>query len=93
MDGSLGNFDAPFFAMTPQEVGAMDPQQRGLLETTYHAFKNAGLSLKAVAGSRTLVHISCFTSDFSHLMLKDAHKVPTYAAVRTAGSIVTNRLS
>jgi acyl transferase domain-containing protein len=93
MEGDLGQLDASFFSMTPQEVGAMDPQQRGLLETTYHAFENAGLSLDKVAGSNTSVHIGCFTSDFAHLMLKDAQQVPMYTAVGTAGSILANRLS
>ncbi len=79
--------------MTPQEVGAMDPQQRSLLETTYHAFENAGMPLKKVAGSNTSVHVGCFTSDFAHIVMKDAQQVPTYAAVGTAGSILANRLS
>ncbi|RDL39058.1 uncharacterized protein BP5553_03398 [Venustampulla echinocandica] len=92
MNGNIGDFDAGFFSMTPQEVGAMDPQQRGLLETTYHAFENAGLPLEKVAGSDTSVHIGRFTSDFSHLMLKDAQQIPKYAAIGTAGSVLANRL-
>lgn len=93
MSGNIGDFDASFFSMTPEEVGAMDPQQRGLLETAYHAFENAGLPLDKVAGTRTSVHIGCFTSDFAQQVLKDAQQVPTYAAVGTAGSILANRLS
>ncbi|KUJ07891.1 reducing type I polyketide synthase [Mollisia scopiformis] len=93
MKGNIGDFDAGFFSMTPQEVGAMDPQQRGLLETTYHAFENAGLALDNIAGSDTSVHIGCFTSDFSHLSLKDAQQIPKYAAVGSAGSVLANRLS
>jgi acyl transferase domain-containing protein len=93
MAGDVGQFDAAFFSMTPQEVGAMDPQQRGLLETSYQAFENAGLALNKVNGSNTSVHIGCFSSDFSHLTLKDAERVPMYAAAGTAGSILANRLS
>jgi acyl transferase domain-containing protein len=33
-------FDAPFFTIMPKEACAMDPQQRWLLETSYHAFEN-----------------------------------------------------
>jgi acyl transferase domain-containing protein len=33
-------FDAPFFSMSPAEASAMDPQQLGLLEATYHALEN-----------------------------------------------------
>lgn len=33
-------FDAPFFSVTAKEAAAMDPQQRILLETSFHAFEN-----------------------------------------------------
>lgn len=40
MSGELGAFDAPFFSISPAEAAAMDPQQRGMLETAYHALEN-----------------------------------------------------
>ena len=36
----MGAFDAPLFAVSAAEAAAMDPQERGLLETTYRAFEN-----------------------------------------------------
>lgn len=33
-------FDAPFFSIQPAEAECMDPQQRFLLETSYHALEN-----------------------------------------------------
>jgi acyl transferase domain-containing protein len=33
-------FDAAFFNMSPAEASILDPQQRGLLEGTYHTFEN-----------------------------------------------------
>ena len=64
--------------MTPQEVGAMDPQQRVLLEITYQVFENAGMTLKTVARSKTSVHVGCFTSNFAYLLIKDLQQIPTF---------------
>ncbi|EDN96294.1 hypothetical protein SS1G_01220 [Sclerotinia sclerotiorum 1980 UF-70] len=48
LDGSIAGFDAPFFSISAQEARDMDHLQRGLLETTYRALENAGLSLEMV---------------------------------------------
>lgn len=33
-------FDTQFFSMSPLEASEIDPQQLGLLETTYHALES-----------------------------------------------------
>ncbi|RYO87630.1 hypothetical protein DL762_004174 [Monosporascus cannonballus] len=91
--GDIRNFDAGFFSMAPHEVAAMDPQHRGLMETTYHAFENAGLRLEDVAGSRTSVHVGCFTSDFATMQFRDVQNIAKYNALGSAGSILANRIS
>ncbi|KAI1735289.1 reducing type I polyketide synthase, partial [Xylaria scruposa] len=91
--GDIRSFDAGFFAMAPHEVGSMDPQHRGLMETTYHAFENAGLRLQDIAGSRTSVHVGCFTSDFATMQFRDVQSMPKYNALGSAGSILANRIS
>ncbi|TGJ79407.1 hypothetical protein E0Z10_g9360 [Xylaria hypoxylon] len=93
LDGDIKNFDSSFFSMAPHEVGAMDPQQRGLLENTYHAFENANLRMDELAGTRTSVHVGCFTSDFVTMQFRDDQTIPKYNAVGTAGSILANRIS
>ncbi len=35
-------FDNGFFSVSPREARSMDPQQRVLLQTSYHALENAG---------------------------------------------------
>lgn len=71
----------------------MDPQHRGLMETTYHAFENAGLRLEDVSGTRTSVHVGCFTSDFATMQFRDVQNIAKYNALGSAGSILANRIS
>lgn len=79
--------------MAPHEAGSMDPQQRGLMETTYHAFENAGLRIEDVAGSKASVHIGCFTSDYATMQFRDAQNIPKYNSLGTAGAMLANRIS
>ncbi|KKY29358.1 putative polyketide [Diaporthe ampelina] len=71
----------------------MDPQQRAIMECTYHALENAGLRLQDVAGTRTSVHIGCFTSDFATMQFRDTQEIPKYNSLGTAGSMLANRIS
>lgn len=40
LEENLAAFDAPFFSIAHAEAMSMDPQQRGLLETSYRALEN-----------------------------------------------------
>ena len=40
LEEDIRAFDAPFFGFPPSEAATMDPQHRGLLETTYQALEN-----------------------------------------------------
>jgi acyl transferase domain-containing protein len=93
MEDDLRAFDAPFFSITSKEAAAMDPQQRGLLETTYRALENSGLPVESISGSRTSVHTASFCDDYKSLMAKDAEKFPKHGALGIANSILANRLS
>jgi acyl transferase domain-containing protein len=71
----------------------MDPCQRGLLETTYHALESSGISLSAISGTNTSVHVGCFTNDYMTFAFRDIQRIPKYAASGVAQAALSNRLS
>lgn len=88
-----GRFDAPFFSITPAEAECMDPQQRFLLETSYHALENAGIPMEAAMGSKTSVHVGCLLQEYSQISQRDA--MPgTYQIIGSSGlAMLANRVS
>lgn len=60
---NLNKFDASFFSILNKHANWMDPQCRCLLEHTYEAIMDAGISPQSLVGSRTGVFIGCCFSD------------------------------
>jgi acyl transferase domain-containing protein len=73
-------FDATFFDISPAVAMRMDPQHRLLLENTWDALRDAGLTAAELAGSRTGVYTACFVSEYWDL-LRRAGIRDLYAAV------------
>ncbi|KAF1947383.1 polyketide synthase-like protein [Clathrospora elynae] len=87
-------FDAPFFSIQPAEAECMDPQQRFLLETSYHALENAGIPMESAMGTRTSVHVGCLLQEYSQISQRDTDMPGTYQIVGSSGlSMLANRLS
>ncbi|RYP49220.1 hypothetical protein DL768_005037 [Monosporascus sp. mg162] len=86
-------FDAPFFSITSKEAAAMDPQQRWVLETAYHAFENAGIPLQQLRGSPTAVFGASMSDDYSRIFAKDPDTTPLMAATGIEPSCLPNRIS
>ncbi|KAK6853584.1 hypothetical protein PG995_010396 [Apiospora arundinis] len=91
--GNLGEFDAPFFSINSKEAAAMDPQQHLLLETSYRALENAGISLCKVAGTATGVFVGSMSDDYSRIGSKDPDEAPVHAATGQCMGLLANRLS
>ncbi|KAB8239753.1 beta-ketoacyl [acyl carrier protein] synthase domain-containing protein [Aspergillus alliaceus] len=93
LTGDIGAFDAPFFSMSAAEAEGMDPQHRILLEVTYEAFENAGMSIRSVAGSQTAVVVGGFTKDYEATSGREMNNISPYASTGCGASMLANRLS
>ena len=89
----ITKFDAPFFSISRTEAESLDPQQRGLLECTYHVLENAGIPLQEVDGTKTGVFIGSFAKEYDALFSKDPSLQPKYQASGTGSAMLSNRLS
>ncbi|KAF5555172.1 polyketide synthase, partial [Fusarium phyllophilum] len=94
INDDVAAFDAPFFSLTAKEASAMDPMQRWTLETTYHAFENAGLPVDSLKGSRTAVFSASMLEDYSRMTAVDPDNLERTAVTgSTVSCIIPNRVS
>nr|WP_298163868.1 type I polyketide synthase [uncultured Pseudomonas sp.] len=86
-------FDAAFFGITPKEARLMDPQQRILLQTVWHALEDAGLSVDTLRGRPVGVYVGASTNDYSRLLANTADAVSPWSGTSNALCILANRVS
>ena len=81
-------FDSRFFRISPIEAKSMDPQQRMLLETTWHALEDAGIDPDGLKGSRTGVYAGVGSSEYRDLI---AGWGQDYSYIGTNGGVTVGR--
>ncbi|MGW2421091.1 amino acid adenylation domain-containing protein [Streptomyces sp. NPDC001709] len=85
-------FDAAFFGISPRQAASMDPQQRALLELSWHALEHAALHPDDLAGTPVGVFAAACSYDYRE-QLVDRDAADGYATVGTFPAFLANRIS
>ncbi len=86
----LDRFDHQFFRIQPLDARMMDPRQRMLLETSWHAFEDAGMDPERLRGTRTGVYTGVGGSDYRDII---ASRGQDEGYLGTTGSVAAGRLA
>ena len=86
----MDKFDAGFFGIRPIEARMMDPRQRLLLETTWHALEDAGVDPAELKGSRTGVYVGTGNGDYRDVVVAGGE---THGYLGTTMSVTAGRIS
>ena len=89
----IDQFDAGFFGISPREAAWLDPQQRILLELSWEAMENAGISPSSLAGSDCAVFVGISSLDYGTRGLDDLASLSSHLMTGNTLSIAANRLS
>lgn len=90
---NLEKFDASFFSILNKHANQMDPQCRILLEHSYEAILDAGISPESLVGSRCGVFIGCCFSDSRDTFLYRIPAKEGWGIFGNANFYLSNRIS
>ncbi|GAA2184193.1 hypothetical protein GCM10009785_31080 [Brooklawnia cerclae] len=92
LDG-IDRFDPAFFHITPREARAMDPQQRIVLEESWHCIEDSGIGLAELRRRRTSVFVGATGNDYALLALQQGGRTDPYAPLGNFSCMLANRVS
>lgn len=92
LDG-IDQFDARFFGISAVEANALDPQQRMLLETSWHALEHAGIDPHSLRGSSTAVLVGLSTDDYARLHASSNAPITAFTGLGATKSMAAGRIA
>jgi len=86
-------FDPGVFGISPREAVQIDPQQRILLQLTWEALEDAGITPSSIVNSEVGVFVGASQTDYGHAFFSDPAIADAHFAPGTALAILANRIS
>ncbi|MFZ4265066.1 SDR family NAD(P)-dependent oxidoreductase, partial [Streptomyces arboris] len=91
---AVGDFDAPFFAVSPREAATMDPQQRLVLELAWEAVEDAGIMPASLRSTPTSVFVGTLRDDYTNLLYqRGTDAVTQHTMTGVNRGVIANRVS
>ncbi|MFF8958399.1 SDR family NAD(P)-dependent oxidoreductase [Streptomyces sp. NPDC014894] len=90
----IDRFDADFFGIPAREAENLDPQQRMLLESAWHALEDGGIDPSGLHGTRTGVFVGISYADYARLLAQAGPDGPdAYYGTGTALNAAAGRIA
>src|SRR5882757_1854135 len=94
LPGSIDEFDADFFNLSPREACAKDPRQRLALELTWELLEDAFLVPETLHGEQVSIYLGAMTDDYAVLTLRDgADNLDHHSFGGVSRAMIANRIS
>lgn len=90
---NIYDFDNEVFHISRREAEVMDPQQRMLLQETWHCIEDAGVSFTKLREQTTSVYVGTMNCDYRQELYSDNAAVDGYYTLGSFENMLANRIS